>query len=142
MAVSRMVVELSTGRLSATCGSNRLIVLRLSSDLLRDTYPLAHKLLICLKKIVVRWWALVISLLGGDDTFKEITMSRSISTDHFLLDGMGLTLRVFGNEISLLHGGSELIVERLSDGHSWNWERGKGRWTQRGDDWLDGWKRR
>jgi hypothetical protein len=69
-------------------------------------------------------------------------MSITISTDRLLLDDQGLTFRAFGNEISLLHNCSELIVERLSDGNSWNWRRGVGRWTQRGDAWFEGWVRR
>jgi hypothetical protein len=68
-------------------------------------------------------------------------MSITIHTDRLLLDDQGLTITAFGNEISLL-GGSELIVERLRDGHSWNWRRGVGRWTQRGADWFEGWVRR
>ena len=74
-----------------------------------------------------------------------------IMTDHFLLDGHGPTLTAFGYEISWLDSGSdprpgtgrELIVERLSDGSSWNWRRGLGRWTvtARGGDILDGWVR-
>jgi hypothetical protein len=68
-------------------------------------------------------------------------MSITIHTDRLLLDDQGLTFRAFGNEISLL-GGSELIVERLRDGHSWNWRRGVGRWTQRGDTFLRGWHSR
>jgi hypothetical protein len=72
---------------------------------------------------------------------QEFTMAITISTDRLLLDEAGLTFRVFGNEISLL-GGSELIVERLRDGHSWTWRRGVGRWTQRGDEWVTGWVRR
>jgi hypothetical protein len=76
-------------------------------------------------------------------------MSISISTDHFLLDGHGLTITVFGYEISWLGNasdprpgtGRELIVERMSDGSSWNWRKGLGRWTvtARGGDIVDGW---
>jgi hypothetical protein len=78
-------------------------------------------------------------------------MSISIHTDHFLLDDQGLTITAFGYEISWLGGGSdprpgsgrELIVERLSDGSSWNWRKGLGRWTVPGGDGdiMDGWVR-
>jgi hypothetical protein len=71
--------------------------------------------------------------------FKEDNMSISLSTDHFLLDDQGLTFRAFGNEISMLHNCSQLIVERLSDGNSWNWRRGFGRWRVRNGDIVDGW---
>jgi hypothetical protein len=77
-------------------------------------------------------------------------MSMSITTDHFLLDGHGLTIAVFGYEISWIGSGDdprpgtgrELIVERLSDGSSWNWRRGLGRWTRKPNgDIVDGWVR-
>jgi hypothetical protein len=66
------------------------------------------------------------------------TMTISISTNHFLLDGHGLTITVFGYEISWL---GELMIERLDTGHTWHWRRGRGRWTSRLDgEILDGWK--
>jgi hypothetical protein len=58
-------------------------------------------------------------------------LSISISTNHLLLDDQGLTLTARGYEISWLHGG--LIIERLSDGHAWNWTKEHGRWTVMGN---------
>jgi hypothetical protein len=74
-------------------------------------------------------------------------VSISVSTNHLLLDDQGLTITAFGYEISWLFG--ELIIERLSDGSSWNWRRGLsaagrpfGRWTVMGNgDIVDGWMR-
>jgi hypothetical protein len=84
--------------------------------------------------------------------FKEDNMSISLSTDHFLLDDQGLTITRFGYEISWLiesvstDKGHEfygkLIIERLSDGSSWNWTKKHGRWTVMGNgDIVDGWVR-
>jgi hypothetical protein len=77
-------------------------------------------------------------------------MSISIHTNHLLLDDHGLTINARGYEISWIGGldprpgsGRELIIERLSDGSSWNWRKGLGRWTvtARGGDIVDGWQR-
>ena len=75
-------------------------------------------------------------------------MSISITTDHLLLDGGGLTIKARGYEISWMGtdprpgSGRELIIERLSDGSSWNWRRGLRRWTVMGDgSFVDGWQR-
>jgi hypothetical protein len=85
-------------------------------------------------------------------------MSISITTDHFLLDDQGLTITLLkgaksqGYEISWLiesvsiDSGYEfyrkLIMERLSDGSSWNWTKKHGRWTVRADgEIVDGWQR-
>jgi hypothetical protein len=77
-----------------------------------------------------------------------------LRTDHFTLDGHGPTITAFGYEISWMGSGAEgraaakdprpgvgreLIVERLSDGSSWNWRRGLGRWRVRNGDIVDGW---
>jgi hypothetical protein len=80
-------------------------------------------------------------------------MSISIHTDHFTLDDQGPSMTAFGYEISWLMNsvGSEstghefyrkLIIERLSDRHSWCWTKKHGRWTEPGDggDFRDGWK--
>jgi hypothetical protein len=73
-----------------------------------------------------------------------------LRTDHLLLDEQGPTITAFGYEISWLGNaldprpgtGSELIIERLRDGRSWNWRRGLGRWTVMGNgDIVDGWQR-
>jgi hypothetical protein len=81
-------------------------------------------------------------------------MSLTISTNHFLLDGHGLTITRLGYQISwLLEGGSSdrgrvferrLLIERMSDGRTWHWAKKHGRWTTfRGrDDYLDGWVKR
>jgi hypothetical protein len=77
----------------------------------------------------------------------DIAMAISIRTDHLLLDDQGTTITAFGYEISWLGDdadprpgpGRELIVERLSDGSSWNWRRGLGRWRVKGGKSLDGW---
>jgi hypothetical protein len=90
-------------------------------------------------------------------------MSISITTDRFLLDDQGLTITLFkgaqgrraaeksqGYEISwLIESVSidsgykfyrKLIIERLSDGSSWNWTKKHGRWTVMGNgDIVDGW---
>jgi hypothetical protein len=78
-------------------------------------------------------------------------MSMTITTDHLLLDDQGPTITARGYEISWIWNatdprpgtGRELIIERLSDGRSWNWRRGLGRWTvtARGGDIVDGWQR-
>jgi hypothetical protein len=73
-----------------------------------------------------------------------------LRTDHLLLDDAGPTITARGYEISWLGKasdprpgtGRELIIERLSDGSSWNWRRGLGRWTVMGNgDIVDGWVR-
>jgi hypothetical protein len=77
-------------------------------------------------------------------------MSISIHTDHFLLDGQGLTITRWGYDISWLiesvssDKGDEfyrkLYIERLSDGRTWHWTKKHGRWTTiRGGDDADGW---
>jgi hypothetical protein len=79
-------------------------------------------------------------------------MSISITTDHLLLDDQGTTITARGYEISWLmesvstDSGYEfyrkLIIERLSDGSSWNWTKKHGRWTVRADgEIVDGWQR-
>jgi hypothetical protein len=54
-------------------------------------------------------------------------MSISIHTDHILHDDQGTTITARGYEISWLSG--ELIIERLSTGHAWHWNKEHGRWT-------------
>jgi hypothetical protein len=84
-------------------------------------------------------------------------MSMSITTDHFLLDGQGLTITAFGYEIGWLiqsvsiHSGGkhqgyesyrELMIERLDTGRCWHWTKKHGRWTtMRGGGEADGWIR-
>jgi hypothetical protein len=86
---------------------------------------------------------------GAQETTMAISINRgfALSTDHLLLDEQGPTITAFGYEISWLGSGDdprpgtgrELIVERLSDGFSWNWRRGLGRWRVRNGDIVDGW---
>jgi hypothetical protein len=76
-------------------------------------------------------------------------MTLRSSRQSFVLDDQGSTITAFGYEISWLGSGEdprrgtgrELIIERLSEGRSWNWRRGLGRWTvtARGGDIVDGW---
>jgi hypothetical protein len=73
-----------------------------------------------------------------------------ITTNHFLLDGQGLTITAFGHDISwLIESVSTdtgykfyraLYIERMSDGRTWHWTKKNGRWTTtRGGDEVDGW---
>jgi hypothetical protein len=70
-----------------------------------------------------------------------------LRTDHLLLDEQGPTITAFGYEISWLGNaldprpgtGSELIIERLRDGRSWNLEERVGTVDRNGEWGHRGW---